>query len=225
MPWHTAGVDENVARIFDCADSMRRKEGIAAAIDAVRGGELIVIPTDTVYGVGADAFNPQAVGALLAAKRRGRDMPVPVLVGSRQTVQGLVTTLPVGARELMDAFWPGGLTLVVRHAPSLAWDLGKTAGTVALRMPLHPVALEVLAATGPLAVSSANISGRPPARTAEQAYEQLDPRVATYLESGEVGESPPSTIIDLTGSTPKVLRQGPLSLEELRDVVADIELA
>ena len=210
-----------MSHLFDCSDPASRKDGIAAAIEAVRAGQLVVMPTDTVYGIGADAFNALAVGELLAAKRRGRDLPVPVLVGSRRTVSGLVNDVPPVAQRLMDAFWPGGLTLVLRHAPSLAWDLGDTDGTVALRMPLHPVALEVLAATGPMAVSSANLSGQPPARTARDAQDQLEWTVSVYLESGQVSESPPSTIVDLSGERPRVLRQGPLSPEQLHDVIGE----
>ena len=155
--------------LFDCTDPGERETGIAAAISALKGGRLVVMPTDTVYGIGADAFDGSAVAALLAAKGRGRDMPVPVLVGSWHTIQGLVYTVPNSAKELIRAFWPGALSLVVRQAPSLAWDLGDAHGTVMLRMPLHPVAIELLRAVGPMAVSSANISGRPAAVTADQA--------------------------------------------------------
>ena len=132
-----------------------------------------MLPTDTVYGIGADAFDSTAVAALLSAKGRGRDMPVPVLVGSWHTIDGLVYTVPAAARELIRAFWPGALSLVVRQAPSLQWDLGDARGTVMLRMPLHPVAIEVLREVGPMAVSSANISGRPPAVNADEARDQF----------------------------------------------------
>ena len=154
-----------MAEVFDCADPGARATGIASAISAVKGGRLVVLPTDTVYGIGADAFDSTAVAALLSAKGRGRDMPVPVLVGSWHTIDGLVYTVPDAARELIRAFWPGALSLVVQQAPSLQWDLGDSAGTVMLRMPLHPVAIEVLREVGPMAVSSANISGRPAAVT------------------------------------------------------------
>lgn len=211
-----------MSHVFDCADPSQRAAGIAAAIGAVRRGDLIVMPTDTVYGIGADAFNARAVTNLLAAKQRGRDMPVPVLVGSQQTVEGLVAHLSPSARDLMAAFWPGGLTLVVAQAPSLRWDLGDTDGTVAVRMPLHAVALEILAATGPMAVSSANISGNSVALSAQQAHTQLGESVDTYLEAGPVGEPVPSTIVDATAEIPRVLRLGATTLEQLRDVVADI---
>ena len=151
---------------YDCSDPDARAEGLAAAARAVRGGRLVVLPTDTVYGLGCDAFNADAVRGLLAAKHRGPDMPVPVLVGSWSTIDGLVLSVPRAARDLIEAFWPGGLSLVLPHAPSLAWDLGQTKGTVMLRMPLHPVALELLRDVGPMAVSSANVSGQPPASNA-----------------------------------------------------------
>ena len=149
---------------YDCADPDARLAGLTAAARAVRSGQLVVLPTDTLYGLGADAFTGAAVRSLLMAKGRGPDMPVPVLVGSWNTIDGLVTTVPAAARDLVEAFWPGGLSLVLPHASSLTWDLGVTRGTVMLRMPLHPVALELLREIGPMAVSSANISGRP-ART------------------------------------------------------------
>ncbi len=148
-----------MASKYDCAVPDERTEGLAAAARAVRAGRLVVLPTDTVYGIGCDAFSASAVRSLLAAKRRGPDMPVPVLVGSWSTIDGLVLGVPKAARDLIEAFWPGGLSLVLPHAPSLNWDLGSTKGTVMLRMPLHPVALELLRDVGPMAVSSANVSG------------------------------------------------------------------
>ena len=144
-------------------------DGLQRAVALLRGGELVAFPTETVYGLGADAFDSGAVTGLLAAKGRGRDMPVGVLVGSWHTIEGLVYTVPHSARELIRAFWPGALSLVVQQAPSLQWDLGDARGTVMLRMPLHPVAIELLREVGPMAVSSANISGRPAATTAEEA--------------------------------------------------------
>src|ERR1700753_666176 len=152
-----------MTEVFDGADPDRRSEGIVSAVGALKGGRLVVMPTDTVYGIAADAFDNSAVAALLAAKGRGRDMPVGVLVGSWHTIEGLVYTMPDGARELIRAFWPGALSLVVAQAPSLQWDLGDARGTVMLRMPLHPVAIELLREGGPSAGSSANGSRSPPA--------------------------------------------------------------
>ena len=209
-------------RLFDCRTLAERDEGIAAAVEAVKRGDCVVMPTDTVYGIGADAFNTYAVQALQRAKGRGGDKPPPVLIGSPKTLEGLVLTMPSAARDLIAAFWPGALTVVVEHAPSLTWDLGDAAGTVAVRMPLHPVALEVLRETGPMAVSSANRSGEPPATTAEDAREQLGYSVSIYLEAGECPDPVPSTIVDLTEDVPRVLRDGAVPLEKLRDVVPDI---
>ncbi len=204
---------------YDCADPDVRDIAISAAARSVQSGQLVVVPTDTVYGVGADAFDSTAVTALIEAKGRGRDMPVPVLVGSWDTIDGLVSYVPAQTRALIEAFWPGGLTLVVEHAPSLSWDLGDSRGTVAVRMPLHPVALELLARTGPMAVSSANRSGQSPALTATDARDQLGDLVEVYLDGGPVRMGVASTIVDVTTETPQVLRAGAVSLAALREVV------
>jgi L-threonylcarbamoyladenylate synthase len=208
-----------VSATFDCADPDQRSVGIASAVGALKGGRLVVMPTDTVYGIGADAFDSTAVAALLAAKGRGRDMPVGVLVGSWHTIEGLVYTMPEGARELIRAFWPGALSLVVTQAPSLQWDLGDARGTVMLRMPLHPVAIEVLREVGPMAVSSANVSGKPPAVDADEARGQLGDLVDVYLDAGPSQQQAASTIVDLTGTTPRILRAGPVSVERIADVL------
>jgi L-threonylcarbamoyladenylate synthase len=204
---------------FDCADADQRPAGIASAVSALKGSRLVVLPTDTVYGIGADAFDGAAVAALLAAKGRGRDMPVPVLVGSWHTIDGLVYSVPPSARELIRAFWPGALSLVVRQAPSLQWDLGDANGTVMLRMPLHPVAIELLREVGPMAVSSANVSGRPAAVTAADARNQLGDLVEVYLEAGPSARQAASTIVDLTGSQPRVLREGPITAAAVAEVL------
>jgi tRNA threonylcarbamoyl adenosine modification protein (Sua5/YciO/YrdC/YwlC family) len=211
-----------VSRTFVCSDPDEREVGLDAAVAVVHRGGLIVIPTDTVYGIAADAFSPSAVDGLLAAKMRGRDMPVPVLVGTVATLDGLAPDRPKVADDLVEAFWPGGLTLVLRHTSTLAWDLGETRGTVALRMPLHPVALDLLAKTGPLAVSSANVSGQPPATTAAEAQEQLGGSVEVYLDGGPCAEPVPSSIVDLTGPQPRLVRQGAVSADELLTVVPDL---
>lgn len=208
----------SVSTVYDCALPDSRLAGLAAAAGAVRAGQLVVLPTDTVYGLGCDAFSATAVLGLLDAKGRGRNMPVPVLVGSWSTVDGLVLGVPARARMLIEAFWPGGLSLVLPHAPSLAWDLGDTRGTVMLRMPLHPVALELLREVGPMAVSSANRSGFPPATTVEQAREQLAERVPVYLDGGTAGELS-STIVDLTSDDPVVLREGAVTAAQIGEVL------
>jgi L-threonylcarbamoyladenylate synthase len=208
--------------LYDCRAVAERDRGIAAAVEAVKSGELVVLPTDTVYGVGADAFTAHAVNALQNARSVDRRVPPPVLVGSRHTLDGLVYSLPKAARELADAFWPGALTLLVEHSPSLQWDLGDTGGVVAVRMPLHPVALEVLREVGPMAVTTANKVGQPPPVTAEEARDQLEYAVRIYLEAGEATDPAPSTIVDVTGDVPRVLRNGAVPYEKLRDVVPDI---
>ena len=139
-----------MALFFECGDPDVRADAIRTAASSVSDGQLVVLPTDTVYGLGVDAFDDAAVAELLRVKGRGRDMPVPVLVGSWSTIDGLVSVVETRARDLIEAFWPGGLTLVVRYAPSLTWDLGDSRGTVAVRMPLHPVAIELLEQTGPM---------------------------------------------------------------------------
>ena len=209
--------------LFDCRDEAQLLAGMRQARQAIGRGDLVVLPTDTVYGIAADAFKPWAVTALLNAKGRGRHMPPPVLVGSRHVLDGLVYQLPREARDLVEAFWPGALTIVVEQAPTLQWDLGDTYGTVAVRMPLHPVALEVLQHTGPLAVSSANRTGVAPAVTAAEAREQLGYAVATYLEAGPCSDPIPSSIVDCTGPVPRVLRDGAIPFERLREVVPDVE--
>lgn len=208
-----------MTRMLDCRDPLNRSEAIAAATDAVKSGRLVVLPTDTVYGIAADAFDNGAVANLLAAKVRGRDMPVGVLVGSWHTISGLVYSVPDAAHELIRAFWPGALSLVVQQAPSLQWDLGDARGTVMLRMPLQPVALDVLRAVGPMAVSSANVSGQPPATTAAEAQRQLGDRVDVYLDGGTSEQQAASTILDLTGEVPKILRTGPISARAIADVL------
>jgi L-threonylcarbamoyladenylate synthase len=215
-----------MSKRYDCRDPQERSAGVAAAVTAARAGELIVLPTDTVYGIGADAFIPAAVTTMLAAKGRGRNMPPPVLVGTARAAAALVDDLGAFGQDLIDEFWPGALTLVFRASPTLLWDLGDTKGTVALRMPLHSVALDVLKQTGPLAVSSANRHGQPSAISADEAEQQLGEAVSIYLDGGPCADNVPSTILDLTGQIPKVLRVGAISVDRLRavsSVLADDE--
>ena len=200
---------------YDCSDPEQRAAGLKAAVDAVRRGELVVLPTDTVYGIGAEAFSPAAVTSLLAAKRRGRDMPPPVLVGTVRAATALVEELSEAGKDFIEEFWPGGLTLVCRARRTLSWDLGDTRGTVAIRMPLHPVALDLLKETGPLAVSSANVSGLPAATTVDEAMDQLGDMVTVFLDGGPATGGVPSTIVDLTGPVPRLLRAGAIPVDEL----------
>jgi len=204
---------------YDCRDAAQRATGIVEAATSLRKGDLVVMPTDTVYGLAAEAFSPPAVAGLLAAKGRGRQMPPPVLVGTVRAATALVEGLNESGKDLIEEFWPGALTLVLRVNRSLNWDLGDTKGTVAVRMPLHEIALELLKEVGPLAVSSANRSGAPPATTAAAAQEQLGDAVAVYLDGGPCPGDVSSTIVDLTGPVPRLLRAGVISVERLRQVV------
>jgi L-threonylcarbamoyladenylate synthase len=208
---------------YDCRNAGERTAGIDAAVAAARGGELIVLPTDTVYGIAADAFIPASVTTMLAAKGRGRNMPPPVLIGTARAAAALVDDLGAFGQALIDEFWPGALTLVFRASPTLLWDLGDTKGTVALRMPLHSVTLDVLRQTGPLAVSSANRTGQPSATTADEAQAQLGEAVSVYLDGGPCTDSIPSTILDLTGTVPVLLRAGAVSVDRLRTIVAVVD--
>jgi L-threonylcarbamoyladenylate synthase len=207
-----------MSETYDCADGAQRSAGLSAATAAVLRGELIVLPTDTVYGIGTDAFRALSVTTLLAAKGSGRGMPPPVLVGSVRAAAALVEDMGEFGQALIEEFWPGGLTLVCRASRTLQWDLGDTKGTVAIRMPMHPVALDLLRETGPMAVSGANRMGSPPATTAADAREQLGEAVAVYLDGGPCAGDAGSTIVDLTGGAPRLLRTGVISIGRLREI-------
>lgn len=206
------------AVVLDCTDAATWDPSIDEAVATVSAGGLVVLPTDTVYGIGADAFTPDAVAALLAAKGRGRQMPPPVLVADVRTLDGLCTDVPDAVRALVAELWPGGLTVICRSQPSLAWDLGETHGTVAVRMPDHPAALALLRRTGPLAVSSANRTGQPAATTAAEALEQLGDAVGVYLDGGDAPGGVASTIVDATGPVLRAVREGAVPLARLREI-------
>lgn len=207
---------------FSCADPDELDAGLEAAVAATREGGLVVLPTDTVYGLGCDAFDPAAVRGLLAVKGRGREMPPPVLISARTTMDALAVGVPEPARALAEKFWPGPLTIIARQQHSLQWDLGDTRGTVALRMPDHEVALSLLARTGPLAVSSANRTGLPAATTIDEAEDMLGESVDVYLDGGPVSGGVPSTIVDATAPALRLLRPGALDMEQLREVAPDL---
>jgi L-threonylcarbamoyladenylate synthase len=221
-----------MASLYDCAVDAELLTGMRLARAAIARGELVVVPTDTVYGIAADAFDPEAVQRLLEAKGRTRQSPPPVLVKGQDTLAALTESVPDLIRPLLDEFWPGGLTVILRAQPSLAWDLGETRGTVALRMPSNKLVLELLEETGPLAVSSANLTGRPAAVTAEEAQSMLGDSIEVYLDGGVVGldyELRPgansgSTIVDATGAADGVLRivrHGVISDEDIRRVAGN----
>ena len=211
---------------YDCTSEEARADGIEHAQRAISEKKCIVMPTDTVYGIAADAFSPQAVTMLLVSKGRSRQMPPPVLIPRLGALDGLATEVSDEARKLAETFWPGGLTLIFHAQPSLDWDLGETRGTVALRMPDDEIALELLNRTGPLAVSSANRTGQTAARTAAEAQEQLAESVEVYLEGGlrpvDGEEGVPSTIVDATALPLRVVREGAVSLEQLRQLVPGV---
>lgn len=211
-----------MAITFDMADPEARARGLDVAASAVRRGDLVVLPTDTAYGVGCDAFSPRGIERLLAAKGRGRDLPVPVLIGMPQTLQGLGYGLSQAALKLAEAFWPGSLTLVVEHQPTLAWELG-SAGRVQIRMPLHPVAIELLRVTGPMAVTAANRAGAPVPTSLADAEAQLGDAVSVYLDGGPSLDLPPSTIVDVTGPVPRLLRAGAVGTDLIREVCPELD--
>ncbi|MEZ0581150.1 L-threonylcarbamoyladenylate synthase [Nocardioides sp. MH1] len=213
--------ESGIAKVYDVSAAEERAAAIDAAALAIQRGRLVVLPTDTVYGVAADAFDPEAVTRLLDAKGRGREMPPPVLVSTATTLDALATQVPDYARALTDAFWPGPLTLVCHEQSSLRWDLGETRGTVAVRMPDHELARELLDRTGPLAVSSANLTGRPAATTAEEAVEMLGDTVALIVDGGPSAGAVPSTIVDVTSDRPRLLRLGAITLAQLDEALAE----
>jgi L-threonylcarbamoyladenylate synthase len=227
---HALDVDEPEPsyRRFDCTgtDPAALDEALEAAHTAIEDGECIVLPTDTVYGIGADAFNGEAVQRLLDAKMRGRDMPPPVLIGEPSLIRALATDVPDTAKDLVAQHWPGPLTVICKIQPSLRMDLGETEGTIALRVPDHELAREILRRTGPMAVSSANLSGKPAALSCADAVDQLGDRVSVYLDGGTLTatDGAPSTIVDFTQRDGgEVLRRGALSLEVLRATLPDLE--
>lgn len=211
-----------MSRRFDVSQAEIRDLVLDECARVTETGNLLVIPTDTVYGIAADAFSASAVASLLAAKGRGRDMPPPVLVPRAETVFGLVDGVDERILALTARFWPGPLTIIANAQPSLDWDLGDTHGTVAVRMPDDEYALALLSRTGPLAVSSANLSGRPAATTVDEAQEMLGDDVDIYVDGGARTSGLSSTIIDLSGDAPRIVRRGPIESAELREIVPEL---
>jgi L-threonylcarbamoyladenylate synthase len=218
------------AQRFDASEPGSRLAGMTAALEALAGGESIVLPTDTVYGIGCDPFRASAVEALLALKGRSRAMPPPVLIPDLERATALVTSIPEALAPALERFWPGALTVIFKASPEVSWDLGDTGGTVALRMPAHDVALELLRLVGPLAVSSANLTGQLPAQSVDEAITQLGEGVGVYLDAGAVGHSfsdspgsSGSTIIDASsvdaGGAWRVVRRGVVPIEALVSVL------
>ena len=223
-------------RIYDCSVDTDLLTGMRLAKASLGRHELVVLPTDTVYGLGCDAFSAKGVAALLAAKGRGRQSPPPVLIPNIATMRALAETVPDAALALANTFWPGALTMILRSQPSLTWDLGEAKGTVALRMPDHKIALALLEEVGPLAVSSANLTGEPAAVTCAQAEAYLGKSVKVYLDGGPSPKGEASTIVDLTDlryetdakgnqvevGKIRIVRKGALSTAKIRSVVGDL---
>ena len=200
-----------------------RARAITAATAALRRGELVVLPVESSYGLAADAFSTTGIDALRAAKGSGAATPLTVLIGAHRTADGLASGISTAARDLMQAFWPGPLTLILREQPTLAWDLGGGYGVISLRMPLHPVALDLLAASGPLAVTGANRAGSSVPRDCDQAEAQFGDEVTVYLDAGPSPEGMPSSVVDVSGDVPVLLREGAISLDSLRRACPELE--
>ena len=208
-------------QLFDlsshCAD------GLTAAYTALRAGECVVIPTDTVYGIAADAFNPEAVARLLAAKGRGRDMPVPVLVADIEDLSVLTDEVPEAAFALAKRYWPGALSLIFKVRPSLLVDLGDTMDTIMVRVPDDDRTRALLRRTGPLGVSSANSTGHSPATTCEQALQMLGDSVSVYLDGGATMGTVPSTIVDFAADKRGVIRRhGVLTTADIAELAPEV---
>jgi len=222
-------------RIYDCSLDTDLLTGMRLAKVSLGRNELVVLPTDTVYGIGCDAFSAKGVEALLAAKGRGPQSPPPVLIPNLNTLRALAEDVPDVAMRLAETFWPGALTMILRAQPSLNWNLGETKGTVALRMPDHKIALALLEEVGPMAVSSANLTGQPAATTCQQAEAYLGQNVQVYLDGGTSPKGEASTILDLTGITDsyvdgklvttgqiRLVRAGALSAEKIRTIAGEL---
>jgi len=210
--------------VFDTRDHDQRTQGLEAAVAAARRGDLVVLPTDTLYGVGTDAFSLSGVTKLLNAKGRGRSHSVPVLVSGSQVLHAVAGEITDDTVALVQAFWPGALTLIVPASGSLSWDLGGPDTSLAIRMPLHPVALELLRSVGPMAVSGANVTGLPVATTIDEARAQFGATVSAYLDAGPAASTVPSTAIDLTGAVPRLVREGGIPVAHLLEVIPHLDL-
>lgn len=196
-----------------------REGALGAAAKELDAGGIVVFPTDTVYGVGADAFNPEATARIFAAKRRPRSMALPVLVARPRQAWALCSDVPRSAQVLVAAFWPGPLTLILPEAEGLSWDLGETRGGVAVRMPAHHDLLDLILTVGPLAATSANVSGRPTPQTVDAVAGELGDAVSLYVDGGPASSDVPSTIVDLTGWRTRVVREGPISKQDVEEAL------
>ncbi len=225
-------------RIYDCSVETDLLTGVRISKVSLQRGELVVLPTDTVYGIGCDAFSATAVAELLATKGRGPQSPPPVLIANQATLHALAEEVPQVALDLAEKFWPGALTMIFHARKTLNWNLGETKGTVALRIPDQTVTLALLEEVGPLAVSSANLTGQPAATSVKQAANYFGDKVSVYLNAGESAGSVASTILDLTDvedgfddagnsvttGVIRVVREGAIKLAAIRKICKDIKV-
>ena len=214
------------------ADNGERPRSLNAATSAARRGDLILVPTESVYALATDPFSSRGVASLRKAKSQSNQVPLPIMVPSAATMSGLAVHVGLpAARALMLNFWPGLLTLLFEPQSTLAWDLPQDA-PLAARMPLHPLLLELLRATGPLAVTGANLAGMPAATTVDDGVAQFGEAIVLALDVGELGVMPEnepadlaatiSTVVDLRGPAPEVVRLGAVGISELRAVCPDL---
>ncbi len=189
-------------------------EAIDLAVKALSRGDIIGVPTDTVYGLAADPFHTGASHRLFRLKGRPRSVELPVLVGNEEQALGLCTAVPATARRLMRRYWPGPLTLVLPRRPELEADLGEDDATIGIRCPAHPVPLAICEQIGPIATTSANRHKEPALTTAKEVSESLGPELVLVLDAGPC-DGLPSTVVDCTGEAPKLLREGRLSAQEI----------
>jgi L-threonylcarbamoyladenylate synthase len=185
------------------------------ALEILRTGGLVAFPTDTVYGLGALAFDQAAIESIYLAKDRPLEKAIPILIGDADDLDRVAINIPELARLLSARFWPGPLTLIVPKRVGLPEVVSST-GTVGVRVPDHEVARTLLRAAGPMAVSSANLSGQENPCTAEDVVRQLNGRVPLVLDGGGTRAGIPSTVVDVTGAEPVILRQGPITLEQIK---------
>ncbi len=195
-------------------------QALSLAVETLRGGGAVAFPTDTIYGVGALAFESGAIAALFAAKSRPPEKAIPVLIAEPEDLEKVALAVPDMAHKLAARFWPGPLTLVVPKRPNLPAALS-TKPTVGVRVPDHPVARALLRLSGPLAVTSANLSGQASPCTAEEVLAQLGSRIALILDGGRTPGGRPSTVVDCTAAEPLILRQGPITRQAILAALSD----
>jgi L-threonylcarbamoyladenylate synthase len=198
--------------------SAHSPQAIPTALAVLRAGGLVVFPTDTVYGVGALAFDEKAVESIYAAKERPVEKAIPVLIGETADLEKVAEEIPMFAIRLIARFWPGPLTVLVPKKPSLPAVVSATS-TVGVRVPDHQVARALLRLAGPMAVTSANISSQPSPTTAEDVHEQLGGRIALIIDGGRTPGGIPSTLVDCTTNEIQILREGPISKEQLLNAI------